>query len=125
MLSFFTHSQENSEYLKNTYLCIAEKTSFIEKSKTEGINARAGLFEKKYIITPDGGLKEFGNENVYLDKCHYMDDGRPNFCESSSGWTGEFLMDKENVFLLSGTYFYDKEVKTRFYWHIGKCSILY
>ena len=125
MLSSTVYSQENKAHLNQTYLCIAEKMSFVEKSKTEGINAKSELFEHKYIITPNGGLKHFGHEQTHLDNCHYMNDGRPNFCEASGeGWRGEFIMDSDKIFVLSEMHSFEKGAIIRYSWQIGKCSIL-
>jgi len=122
-----TYAQENTGQNKATYLCIAEHASYVTTDGKGKLNSDSGTYDKKYIINPKNGLREFGSDYDWLGKCIYNKIGKPTWCESSTnGWGGEFIMHNDNTFVLSTLLadFKGNKGKKSYIWVIGNCSAL-
>ena len=126
LVSVPAYSQDET-LTKTTFLCIAEEISQITNNGNKSFSSASGKFSKKYLITPGKGLREFGKDYSWLESCSFSKEGVPTWCDSGSdGWAGEFLMNKDNTFVLSGVWagFEDNKDKKVYFWVIGSCSRL-
>lgn len=87
--------------LADTWLCIAEKAADV-KSKEGVVLASNGYTSEQKFLVSEKGLKNFASEHYRLNSCHLVE-GRPTMCTDSDGrWAGTFIMDRYNLFLLTG-----------------------
>jgi len=121
-------AQEGDNNSRGTYLCIAEHASYVTTDGKGKLSSDSGTYEKKYIITPNKGLKEFGEDYIWLSKCSYTDSGRLTLCKDpgENTWAGDFRLGKDNVFVVNGIWagFKENKEKRSYFWVIGKCSLL-
>ncbi|MBM7455885.1 hypothetical protein HNR62_001764 [Oceanisphaera litoralis] len=102
------------------WLCIGEHGAQVKK-KSDILSSNSFLNYDKLIITNEG-LQFFGKDTIMLDKCNRDNNVRPIWCERSDGlWSGNFMMDADNVFVLSILTLPDKG-EQRHSWLIGRCS---
>ncbi len=117
------YAQDTEVTPKQSYLCIVEKAAEVTSDKDANFEASSGAYEKKFLVTPEAGVKEFGTEFGILEACNYDSTGRPLFCEApGESWAGTFIMDEDNTFVLSGMAFLGDQEAKAFHWFIGKCS---
>jgi len=106
--------------LADTWLCIAEKAADVTSKEGIVLDSNGYTSEQKLLVS-EKGLKNFGSELYRLNSCHLVD-GRPTMCKNSGGgWAGTFIMDRYNLFLLTGISMSTDEVDSLFVMK-GKCS---
>jgi hypothetical protein len=123
MTASLSYAQSDSESPKQSYLCIVEKGSEVTKDEALNLEAKSYSYDKRYLVTPQDGLKEFGKDDPLLAQCNYDEKGRPFLCEyPGENWAGNFIMDENLIFVLSGVFSDGNAVG--FHWYIGRCSSL-
>ena len=74
-----------------SWLCIGEYAAGVTEKDGKATGSASGTNDQKYLV--DGrGVRRFGNDYVFLDKCNFSE-GRPGMCEHSKGFGGLFLYD--------------------------------
>jgi hypothetical protein len=60
---------------QGTYLCIVEKAAEVTTDANANFEASSGVYEKKFLVTPEAGVKEFGTELRLRESCNYNPTG--------------------------------------------------